>query len=89
MAQAVSCRLLTSEDRVRYEIYGGQSGLETDFSSQYFDFPLSVSFSQCAIRLHLHVALTSRANRRRLGTFQMTILLRESESTGHKITFTY
>jgi hypothetical protein len=38
MAQAVSCRLLMSEDRVRsqaipYEIYGGQSGLETDFSS--------------------------------------------------------
>ena len=49
MVQAVCRRLLTAESMVRRRtspsgIYGGHSGTGTGFFSEYFHFPLSVSF---------------------------------------------
>jgi hypothetical protein len=49
MAQVVSRRPLTAEERVRARanpcgICGGQSGNGTSFFSEFYGFPLSVSF---------------------------------------------
>jgi hypothetical protein len=49
-AQTVSRRSLTTKFRVLFQanpsvIYGGQSGITTGFFSEYFGFPLSVSFN--------------------------------------------
>jgi hypothetical protein len=54
MAQAVSRRPFTAEaqDRSRVGpcgICGGQSGIETGFSPEYFGFALSISFQRCSI----------------------------------------
>jgi hypothetical protein len=48
-----------------------------EFCPRTFGFPLSVPFHPCSI-LHLHVALTGRANERSLGTFETEILARKS-----------
>jgi hypothetical protein len=59
MAQAVSRRPLTAEVRVHArvnpcEICGGQSGTGTGFLSEFFGFPLSVSFHRrCPYSYHL------------------------------------
>jgi hypothetical protein len=49
MGQAVSCRPLKAESRVRAQvnrcgICGGQIGTGTGFLSEFFGFPLSISF---------------------------------------------
>ena len=54
MAQAVSRRPLTAGARVRSRvsscgIYGGQSGIGTVFSPEYFGFPMLISFHRCSI----------------------------------------
>jgi hypothetical protein len=58
------------------------------FSPSTSVFPLSVPRHQCSI-LHLHVALTRRANEQSLGTFQKVILSRKSGSTGQNIRLTW
>jgi hypothetical protein len=54
MAQAVSPRPPTAEARFRSRvspcgISGGQSGIGTGFSPEYFGFQLSISFHRCSI----------------------------------------
>jgi hypothetical protein len=58
MAQVVIRRLLTAEVQVRCQdspcgICGGQSVTGTNFFSEYFRFPLSVSFHRCSIFTHI------------------------------------
>jgi hypothetical protein len=63
VAQAVSRRCLTAEARVRSEvgtceICGVQSGTGTGFFfSEYFRFPLSVSFRRCSILICIYMLL--------------------------------
>jgi hypothetical protein len=54
MAQAVSCRPVTAEARVRSRVVpcgfcGGQRGTGTGFLPEYFGFSLSISFHRCYI----------------------------------------
>jgi hypothetical protein len=54
MAQAVSRRPLAAEARVQswispWGICGGQSGIGTGFTPEYFGFPPSISFHRCSI----------------------------------------
>jgi len=53
LGKAVSSQILTAEERVRFRVsLHGISGCRSDtdrFFSQYFSFPLSVSFHHCSI----------------------------------------
>jgi hypothetical protein len=54
MAQAVSRRPLTAEVRFRSRVSPcgicvGRCGTGTGFSSEYFGFPLSITFHRCSI----------------------------------------
>jgi hypothetical protein len=51
--------------------------------SEYFGFPLSISFYQRSILIFIYVAAT----RRTTGTFQKAMFFRKSGSIGYKNTF--
>jgi len=57
MAQAVSCRPLTTKARVHFQVstcetYAVRSGTGTGLSPNNKDSPLSVSFHQCSTPIH-------------------------------------
>jgi len=55
------------------------------FFSDCFGFPLSVSFHH----LLLHVALTRKTNKRRMGTFRKAVLYWKSGAIGWKTAFSF
>jgi hypothetical protein len=66
MAQAVSHRPLAAMDRVHdrispCDICGGQSGTGTVFSSEFFGFPLSVSFHRGSTYAHISWDMNNRS----------------------------
>ena len=82
MAQAVIRRPFRVEARVRsqaspYEICGGRVAVEQGFLRVVLLYPISV-VPPMLRALHVHVSFTSRTSGRSMGTFQATVLCRNS-----------
>ena len=81
MAQAVGCRFLSAEVRVRSQvsaswICGGLSDTAGTFLALVF--PVSIIPAMLHPCIYLHVALTGRTKFRCVGAFQKAVLNRKS-----------
>jgi uncharacterized membrane protein YeiH len=91
MAQAVGCRFLSAEIRVRSQvstcwICGGLSGTGGRFLSEVF--PVSIIPAMFHPLIYLHVALIGLTKYRCVGAFQKAVLFRKWGSNAKQNTFT-